>query len=205
MEEQGYKIQLEGTEQMNLEEKLGALKEEITKFFSESEIQSEIKSLYDRIRHDKEFAMMEFTCEDLNTSLNIYNEYLNGMVKFLTETTVSADAWGEKFALAKQTMPEFVESIFHGGSKNKFIQETVSDGVADLELLINFIPQMDNFVTEGEQYKDYKGHELYEESVYEFSKLLIESTINKFNQMVMLSKPTQMQESVKPRNFKLFL
>lgn len=205
-EEKGYRVHLENVESMTFEEKLSGLKKEIVNFFSQDDNQSKIKQIYEKVRTDHDFAEKEILCEDLNSSLSIYNEYIGGMTKFLSEAAID-DEWQKKYEKATKNDKPFIESIF-GGTNNEPIITVIRESLGNLEVLIDFIPRIDRFVTESAIYQGNPGYDLYTESVYEFSKTMIEHVINEFCKLDPHEVPIE-QLDTQPNQiynqFKLFL
>ena len=122
----------------------------IPEFFSKTGEADGIREMYTGIRNnlDNEKTIM---CIDINNTANIYNEYMEGMSKFITditaieitEATNELTVFKENFNVAKQNDSIFIESLYDGKLKeNEKMEVPLSEAVANIEFLIDFIPQM---------------------------------------------------------------
>ncbi len=203
-----YQLYLENEDQMTFTEKMNGIKQEIVSFFSKNNNQNKIKEIYEKVKNDSNFAKKEVMCEDLNISLNIYDEYLEGMTRFISECGSDEDEindeWKSKYQKAINKDTPFIESIF-GGVNNSPSQTTVLESLGNLEILIDFIPKIDKYLMESNIYKNSPGFPLFEKSVVEFSKTMVEHVIDEFCQLNTDDETGNNQAEEKVVKYKLFL
>lgn len=159
----------------------------IPTFFSASGEANGIKSMYQLI---KEYMPDEkhIVCTDVNKGASIYNEYLEGMMKFIhqiNETDFAAlegsdVSFTEKLNKAKSNDSAFIESLY-GGTVNENIELVLSEAAQNVEFLIDFIPQLKSLksmcttlVTECTQ----DSIEIKKDLIQESLKMLFESAEN---------------------------
>jgi hypothetical protein len=135
---------------ITLEKELKAYKDIIPEFFSRNGEATGIRNLYEKI-NDTEYSNKVINSIDLNVTESIYDDYLNGMYTFIQDLNTAVvresdnvDEYEEKLSTAKENDSVFIESIF-GGNLNPSIESSVKEATDNLEVLINFIPKIDNF------------------------------------------------------------
>ena len=129
---------------------------------------------------------------DLHISNTAYQDYLNGMRTYITETCsycVDADLYAKESAACEQKLMTarkndslFIESIF-GGSNNEWHKETILEATKDIEALIDF---MDTVKQESANCgviidqikKGIADHDGSEELLLESAKMMAESFNN---------------------------
>lgn len=128
---------------------LESYKELIPEFFSKNGEASGIRAMYEKL-NDKEYEPVKINCIDLNIAESVYEDYLNGMYTFVQDmntalvTESDCATYEEKLETAKNKDSEFIESLF-GGVLNPVIESDTRESTSNLEVLINFIPKIDNF------------------------------------------------------------
>lgn len=127
-----------------LESELMEYKELIPEFFSKNGEAKGIRTMYEKL-HDENYINRKIMCPDINMACIIYEEYNNGMVKFINDLNTSEDLseLSVKLENAKDTDKVFIESIF-GGNQNPEREMTLKEASGNLEVLIEFIPKLSN-------------------------------------------------------------
>ena len=131
-----------------LTDELHNYRELIPEFFSKNGESKGIRSMYENMKNP-EYESRTIISPDLNMSQKIYEEYVDGMVNFIKDLDRSVtensnvEKFEEKLNLAKKNDKIFVESLF-GGENNSDIELSLNEAVQNLEILVDFIPKLDN-------------------------------------------------------------
>ena len=168
----------------------------IPEFFSETGDAKSIKNMY-ALMGDKRHANKCIDYVDINQSSYVYNEYTDGMRKFISEI-IESDIVQEstdvinKLDSAISNDSLFIESIF-GGSNNEIVNDTVKDASRNLEFLVDFIPSLESYIIEANSFSDriqllskdsdvtvLKTLDMYMESVSHYSHQVIKNVINTY-------------------------
>lgn len=120
----------------------------IPEFFSSNGEAKGIKEMYQGIRQSLG-TEKSIICADVNQSAHIYREYMEGMISFIhdisksifTESTDEMSVYEQKFEKAKQKDSIFIESLYDG-KLNEKTEMVLSEAVANVEFLIDFIPEL---------------------------------------------------------------
>jgi hypothetical protein len=120
----------------------------IPEFFSSNGEAHGIKEMYNGIRQNLG-SEKSIICTDVNQSAHIYREYMEGMISFIRDVSESvfnesADElalYEQKFEKAKQKDSIFIESLYDG-KLNEKTEMVLSEAVANVEFLIDFIPEL---------------------------------------------------------------
>lgn len=113
----------------------------IREFFSDNK--NAIKSLYDQLSTGK-FDEVEISCINLKTALSMYQEYLQGMMKFVGEiiqSNDSAETYLDKMNTAVKNDSVFIGNIF-GGNINPEDSVKLTEAIQCLENLVDFSGQL---------------------------------------------------------------
>ena len=123
----------------------------IPEFFSKTGEAEGIRKMYSAIKESME-EEKSIMCIDVSNSASIYNEYMEGMSKFIidmaevnsdTDNTNDLVTFKENFNKAKQNDSIFIESLYEGKIKeNEKVETPLSTAVSNVEFLIDFIPQL---------------------------------------------------------------
>ena len=126
----------------------------IKNFFSCDGEATGIKNIYSKLKDDPEARGKHICVIDLNRSYDIYNEYHEGMIKFiseiidvdnkLSENNTDIESLKMKLQRAKECDKAFIDSLFNG-ENNKEEDSCICDALKNVEFLIDFIPQMMRF------------------------------------------------------------
>jgi hypothetical protein len=152
----------------------------IPEFFSKNGESKGIRAMYENVKNP-EYENRTIFSPDLNMSQKIYEEYVDGMVNFIKDLDKSVtensnvEKFEEKLNLAKKNDKIFVESLF-GGEHNSDIELSLNEAVQNLEILVDFIPKLDNIYDRCETLKESvsSNNELVKESL----NMLYESISN---------------------------
>lgn len=120
----------------------------IPDFFSKNGEAKGIKAMYEGIRENLHSGKT-IICSDVNKSAHIYKEYMEGMIAFIndiantviTESCDELKSYEEKFMKAKEKDAMFIESLYNG-KINEQSEMVLSEAVANIEYLIDFIPEL---------------------------------------------------------------
>lgn len=142
----------------SLTDELHSYRNLIPEFFSKNGESRGIRKMYENVKNPV-YSECTIISPDLNMSQNIYEEYVDGMVNFIrdldrsvTENT-GVEKFEEKLNTAKKNDKLFVESLF-GGDNNSDIELTLEEAVQNLEILVDFIPKLDNIYNRCTELKE---------------------------------------------------
>ena len=122
----------------------------IPEFFSKTGEADRIHAMYAGINENLDNEK-SINCINLNTTANIYNEYMEGMTSFIMdiseinikEAADALDIFKSNFNRAKENDSIFIESLYDGKLKeNELVETPLSSAVTNIEYLIDFIPQL---------------------------------------------------------------
>jgi len=120
----------------------------IPDFFSKYGEAQGIKDMYNGIKQNLG-SEKSIICADINQGSYIYKEYMEGMITFIndiantviTESCDELKQYEEKFEKAKEKDSMFIESLYNGNLNQK-TEMVLSEAVANIEFLIDFIPEL---------------------------------------------------------------
>lgn len=155
--EEKYAEYLQGDSSLeSCEELLTTIESTIPEFFSRN---GEAEGLHKMYEHtESELNNSTITSIDVKKSSIIYEEYLDGMKKFIKDIedigniNESVD-FEEKLNTVKGSDVVFIESLF-GGSMNEASEKTVTEATENIEYLIDFIPRIEEYKEMCEKAQD---------------------------------------------------
>lgn len=119
----------------------------IPEFFSVTGEADGIKKMYKEIEKNLVEEKNIF-CADITNNHKVYMEYVDGMMKFITDinnievnesTSEELEKFSAKFKSAKKNDSLFIESLFNG-ELSKPNDKPLSEAVRNIEFLIEFVP-----------------------------------------------------------------
>lgn len=132
----------------------------IPEFFSKTGEADNIRKMYKDIKDEKnELKTVEYI--PVVESATLYNEYIDGMVKFIneiketaiTENVADLDAFSTKFNNAKQNDSAFIESLFNGRLTEKR-DVVLTEAVSNVEFVIDFVTNIEEMKNRCNEIKE---------------------------------------------------
>ena len=117
-----------------------------------------IHEVYNKLEKDIDFRLIKISTLDLNIIIKHYNEYSVGMKLFIEQILKSNNYQDEKekvdTALKNAILKDdlFINHIFSDENK---CETRIKDAIQNLEVLIDFIPDMETKISE---IKDFESH-----------------------------------------------
>ena len=125
-------------------EEMESYKRYIPEFFSYNGEAARIKSMYKKLRDLSYIRNRVIPCVNVATAVQVYTEYLNGMVTFIHNLIQEVQQGGANVALmerqlqtATQADPLFIESLF-GGKNNEIQHLELTTAVQNVEYFVDF-------------------------------------------------------------------
>lgn len=148
LESQHETFKTEGVNIKSLVKNIEFYESYIPDFFSKNGEAAGIRNMYKAIRESMD-CEKSVVCANIDCSANIYREYMEGMINFIfdisdatfTESCDELKAYESKFEKAKTKDSLFIESLY-GGKLNEKKEMVLSEAVANIEFLIDFIPEL---------------------------------------------------------------
>lgn len=175
-------------------EELSYFKKYIFDFFSSNGSSKEIHEIYESVLSRDHVWKTINTC-DMNRSRDLYENYSNGMKKYLNEI-ISLESASDETTVATLEKARngdelFVNSLF-GGYNNSREETNICEAVKNIECLIDFIPSIDSFNESVDEFiksvskknddkLSLECSKLYSESVTNYCYNTIKNIINDFN------------------------
>lgn len=122
----------------------------IKKFFSSADVVTDIREIYSNMGKPH-IMQKEVRGRDMNLALSLYTEYLEGLDDFIYITKgvqseeVNLVKMYKKISHIMVNDAKFTYDIFYG-NKNKPVKESISEAMKQVELLIDFIPNIENYL-----------------------------------------------------------
>lgn len=170
------------TESQNIDSLIGSIEfyeSFIPDFFSKTGEAKAIKEMYNGIKQTMDLERTVI-CSDVNAGAHIYREYMEGMISFIndiaqtviTESCDELKTYEEKFEKAKQKDAMFIESLYDGKLTAK-TETVLSEAVANVEFLIDFIPELQTMKKQCQSL-----YESFKDEQNEEKKSLLDGSLN---------------------------
>lgn len=202
----------------------------IQTFFGGSKVQDltglvngkyDIQTLYEKVSESGDD--IHINAVDLTESLNIYTEYLDGMIKFINDIKnvninegEDLEKYSDKFNLAKKNDFTAIESLF-GGSTNEAVDMTLERAVSNVDFLVDLLPSIKSFYGElhqvSEACKDIEEEtksallskciDLMKDSIDHFCESALRNSFSSYESMINAIYHEPITEGVSDENFVL--
>lgn len=137
-------------------DELSYLESLIKRFYTQKGEAENIRNIYRFIESNMDENEKTVNCYDIYTLSNVYNEYIDGMIKFIDEIIninnidVCKDSYMDKFKRAQCNDKKFIDTLFGDNQENQVFdntklgksEERLSSAVSNIEFLIDIIPRL---------------------------------------------------------------
>ena len=131
-------------------EELDAYARIIPDFFSYNNEAVRIKALYKKLRDLDYTRNKVISCVDVQRAGCLYDDYFEGMIKFVNNFINEAGSGGENISLMEKQLNTamnadnlFIESLF-GGKNNEPQEEKLTDAISNVEYLVDFLQKIED-------------------------------------------------------------
>lgn len=121
----------------------------IEDFFAKDGEEARLREMFKYLKMDKDYKPVD--CLDVNYSSKIFEDYNEGMKKFLYEIfelrntdKSTLNEYEKNLSIASENDSQFIESLF-GGVNNQRRSEDVRDAVSNVTFLIDFIKSLQDY------------------------------------------------------------
>jgi len=120
----------------------------IPEFFSYNNEAVRIKELYKKL-HNLDYTRNKvISCIDVQRACCLYEDYFNGMIKFVGDFINEAGSGGENISLMEKQLQTamnadglFIDSLF-GGKNNEYDNEELTNAITNVEYLVDFLQKI---------------------------------------------------------------
>lgn len=114
----------------------------ISDFFADPKIKKDIAQMYSRLRVIGIVRNIPIDVVNIQNSADIYQDYLGGMIQFISAVVSDASAGNSEIhvpniTIAEEKDTEFVSSVF-GGQNSPIKPTPLTDAVSNVEYLVDF-------------------------------------------------------------------
>ena len=122
----------------------------IPDFFSYNNEAVRIKALYKKL-HELDYTRNRvINCVDVQRADCLYDDYFEGMIKFVDKFINEAGSGGENTSLMEKQLQTainsdglFIDSLF-GGKNNESQEDKLTDAISNVEYLVDFLQKIDD-------------------------------------------------------------